>query len=125
MGMRGSIGKLVQSAIKTVGDIAETVTYVQTVAGSYDPATGTVSNTETEYSLKAVVSNFGAAGLQDKNFVEDEHTTSLAILFASNDLSVEPDTDDIVKRGSTKYKIKQIVKDPAGASTRLIVERIG
>lgn len=125
MGMRGSLGKLVQSALKTVGDIAETVTYVQSVPGSYDPATGTVTNTDTEHSLKAVVSNFGAAGLQDKNAIEDEHTTSLAVMFASNDLSVEPNTGDLVKRGTTKYKVKQITKDPAGASTRLIVERIG
>lgn len=123
--MRANLGKLVQSALKTVGDIAETVTYVQTVPAAYDPAVGTVSNTETEHSLKAVVSNFGAAGLQDKNLVEDEHTTSLAILFATLDLSVEPDTGDIVKRGSIKYKVKQITKDPAAASTRLIVERIG
>jgi hypothetical protein len=54
----------------------------------------------------------------------DEVTTDLEILFASKDLAITPDTNDQIIRGTEKYKIKQIAKDPAGASIRLIVGRL-
>jgi len=123
VGLRTSIADAVGSAITAVGDIAETVTYVATSTGEYDTYSGQVSETTTEYSLTAVVYPFGASRA-GKNDIVDEVTADLAILFASKDLAVTPDTNDLIVRNSENYKIKQITQDPAGASIRLIVGRM-
>ena len=123
MGLRSALLDAVSSAVTAVGDIAESVTYVATATGEYDTYSGQVTETTTEYTFKAVVYPFGAsrAGV---NEIMDEVTADLAVLFASKDLAVTPDTNDLIKRGSETYKIKQITKDPAGASIRLIVGRM-
>jgi hypothetical protein len=123
MGMRSSISKLVQSAIKTTGDMAETVTYVSTQVTDYDVMFGNVTEAKTEYTFKAIVSAFGAAGT-GKNDIVEGITSDLSVLYATADLAVTADTNDIVKLNGESHKIKQIVQDPVGASTRLIVARM-
>ncbi len=126
MGLRGSLSSIVQSAMKTVGDIAETVTYVSITEGAYNAATGTPARSENQYSLKAVIGSFGAAGLgTEKNLVKEGHSSDLSALFASADLPVTPNTGDEIISSTERYKVKQITRDPAGASYRLIVERMG
>ena len=124
MGLSASIGKIVESAIVTVGDLAETITYNAKTSGSYNVTTGAVAHTTTTYTFNAIVSPFGAAGT-GSNEIVDGVTSDLAVLFASNDLSVTPDTNDTITRNSKEYKIKQIIQDPAGASYRLIVGLLG
>jgi hypothetical protein len=123
MGLKDAILNAVSSAITATGDIAESVTYVATTTGSYDTYSGQVSQTTTEYTFNAIVYPFGASRAGG-NDVMDEVTADLAILFASKDLAITPDTNDQIIRGTEKYKIKQIAKDPAGASIRLIVGRL-
>ena len=124
MGLSASISKIVESAIVTVGDLAETITYNAKTAGSYNVTTGAVAHTTTTHSLKAIVSPNGAAGT-GSNEIVGGITSDLAILFASNDLSVTPDTNDTITRNSKEYKVKQIIQDPAGASYQLIVGLMG
>jgi hypothetical protein len=124
VGLRTSIADAVGSAITAVGDIAETITYKANTAGSYNVTTGVVSHTATTYTFSAVVYPFGASRA-GKNDIVDGVTADLAILFASDDLAVTPDTNDLIVRDSDTYKIRQITQDPAGASTRLIVTRLG
>ena len=124
MGLSSSIAKIVESAIVTVGDLAETITYNAKTAGSYNVTTGAVAHTTTTYTFNAIVSPFGAAGT-GANEIVDGITSDLAILFASNDLAVTPDTNDTITRDSKEYKVKQIIQDPAGASYRLIVGLMG
>jgi hypothetical protein len=124
MGLKSSIGKIVEAAIVTVGDLAETIAYNQKASTSYDVTTGVVTTTDTVYTFQAIVSPFGAAGT-GSNEILDGITSDLAILFASNDLVVTPDTNDTITRNSKEYKVKQIIQDPAGASYRLIVGLLG
>ncbi len=127
--MRGSIAKMVQSAIKTVGDIAETITYNAKTTGTYDTNTGEVSGTTTTYPLNAVISSINpllqrVEGLPASE-VQEGITADLSVLFASLDLPITPDTNDTITRGTDTYKIVKISLDPAGASTKLYVAKVG
>ena len=120
MGLRQTIASAVSTAISATGDIAETVIYTVKTPTVYNASSGVLrSNPE------AIIAPFGAAGMSDKTRIEPEHTGSLSALFASSALSIVPDSSDTITRGSIIYKIKQITFDPAGASYRLILERMG
>lgn len=120
--MRASIGKLVQSAIAAVGDIAEPITYNAKVMVTYDPNTGDISENTTEYTLNAVISTIKT----DSRFPsENGITPDLSVLFASIDLPIVANTGDTITRGLENYKIIKIMLDPAGASTELYISKIG
>jgi|TARA_R110000787_G_scaffold165636_1_gene278734 hypothetical protein len=125
MSLRAAIASAVSGAILATGDIAESITYTAKSAASYNASTGALTKTDTTYTIKAIIAPFGAAGLGDKTAIEPEHTGALSVLFASADLSVTPDSSDTITRGIIVYKIQQIIFDPAGATYRLIVERMG
>jgi len=126
MSLRAAIASAVSGAMLATGDIADTITYTAKTPTVYNASSGVLrSNPETTYSIKAIVAPFGAAGLSDKTRIEPEHTGALSVLFASADLSVTPDSSDTITRGIIVYKIKQIFFHPAGATYRLIVERMG
>lgn len=122
--MRESIGKLVQSAIKTVGDIAEPIVYNARASGSYDTDTGEISEDVSTYPLNAVISFKGMSS--NNSYFPSKITEGydLSALFASIDLPITPNTGDTITRGVEVYKIKQIELDPAGASTTLFVAKI-
>lgn len=124
--MRASIGKLVQSAIATVGDIAESIIYNAKTSGTYDPSTGEISDTTTEYPLNAVISPIKRMVVDGRfpSEVMDGITSGLQVLFASLDLPITPNSGDTITRGLEKYKITKIMLDPAGASTTLYVAKI-
>jgi len=124
MSLRDSIARSVESAFVTVGDIAEEITYNSRTDGTYNVTTGASSHTTTVYTFQAIVSAFGSARV-DRNEIMDGITADLSILFSSNDLAVTPDTNDTITRDSQTYKVNQIIQDPAGATYRLIVGRIG
>ena len=63
MSLRAAIASAVSGAIVATGDIAETVTYTAKSAATYDVANGTLSKTDTTYSIKAIIAPFGSAGL--------------------------------------------------------------
>ena len=123
MGFKSSISKNVESAFATLGDIAETITYNAKTSSSYNVSTGAVSNTTTTHSLKAVVTYLGEKidGLDNSS----SFTGDLSIIFASNDLSVTPDTNDTITRNSEVYSINNIVSDPVVASYTLNLTRLG
>jgi hypothetical protein len=123
MGLKTAIGKSVKSALKTVGDLAETITYNSRTDGVYTVATGAVAHTTVTHSLKAVISYLG--GATDSNDNSKDFTGDLSALFASDDLSVSPDTNDTITRGSETYAINNISSDPANASYTLILTRVG
>jgi hypothetical protein len=123
MGLKASIGKIVESAIVSVGDLAETITYNARTTGSYNVSTGAVAHTTVTYSLKAVLSPMG--GKVDSNDVSSQFTGDLSAIFASRDLAVTPDTNDTITRDSVIYAINGIISDPALASYTLILTRVG
>ena len=123
MGLKASIGKIVESAIVSVGDLAETITYNARTTGSYNVSTGAVGHSTVSFSLKAVLSPMG--GKVDSNDVSSQFTGDLSAIFASRDLAVTPDTNDTITRDSVIYAINGIISDPALASYTLILTRVG
>jgi len=123
MGLKASIGKIVESAIVSVGDLAETITYNARTTGSYNVSTGAVGHSTVSFSLKAVLSPMG--GKVDSNDVSSQFTGDLSAIFASRDLAVTPDTNDTITRDSVIYAINNIISDPALASYTLILTRVG
>lgn len=124
--MRDTIAKLVQSAIVTVGDIAEQITYNAKTMVTYDPVSGEINENTTVYPLNAVISPIKSTS--DSRFpseIIDGITPDLSVLFASIDLPITPNTGDTITRQLDNYKITKIMLDPAGASTELYVAKIG
>jgi len=123
MGLRTTIEKSVQTAIKAVGDIAETITYNSITDGTYDTYTGLVSSTTTDYTIKAIVSPVG--GKEESNITSTSFTGDVLAIFASKDLTVTPDTNDTVTRNAEIYNIHDILSDPVTASYTLTLTRAG
>ncbi len=125
MGLRSSVAKLVESAIISVGDIAETITYNARTTGVYNVTTGNVAHSTTSYTLNAIISPMSAGIGGSANDIHVGITGDLKALFASNDLAVIPDTNDTVTRGSETYAVNAVSSDPASASYTLILTKVG
>ena len=123
MAFRTSIKNLVESAIVTLNDIAETVTYTSIAQGQYDTFSGQITNTNTEYTFNAVVKYLG--GIVGGNDTETPVTGDIEILFASNDLAISPSTSDTITRSGEVYSINSIKSDPVTASYTLNLVRMG
>jgi hypothetical protein len=126
MSLRDAILKAVSSAISATGDIAEIVTYRRISTGTYNPSSGAIAHIETDYTIKAIISTGRSQVITTApNVVETGGTGDLIMLFASADLPIVPDTNDVIERNSKIYKIRKIGSDPAGASYELIIGEIG
>ena len=114
MGLRATIASAVGTAFNAIGDIAETITYRSRTDGSYNAATGVVSHTDTDTSIKAVITALSDS--QDPNTIAEEHSGDLSFLFQQSDLTGDPDTGDEIVRGGETYTVNKIEFDPAGAT---------
>jgi hypothetical protein len=127
MGLRDAILSAVSSAITATGDIAESITYIATSKGEYDVYTGQNIATDTSYTINAIVSfddntvsGKGSSDMSDSGF-----TGEITVLFASKGLAFTPKTDDKINRNSVMYVVRDIKKDPVGASYSLKLRKAG
>ncbi len=132
MGLRSSIASAVDSAFVAVGDIAETITFRKRTTGSYTTSSGVVSHTDSDTSIKAIVTprSFqqqpqGGAAYEDKNFITTEHGGALEFTIKASDITGTPDTNDQIVRDGEVYSVNQISFDPAGATYQIIGEKMG
>jgi hypothetical protein len=112
------IKKMVKQAIVKVGDLASVVTYVSVVVGAYDPVNNTTNDTETQYTLRAVVT-----GLNEEEsawFLPDAITQKLII--AALDLPVKPERADYVLIDGTRWEVKKIKGVPGNSLWRIYVQ---
>lgn len=123
MGLRATIASGVATAFTALGDVAETVTYRQRADGSYNATTGTVSHSDTDISVKAIVEPI--TGQQEANIIADEHSGDLSVLVKAADMTVTPDTGDQVIRNNLVHTVNQIIFDPAGATYKFMVGKQG
>jgi|TARA_R110000744_G_scaffold200056_1_gene319144 hypothetical protein len=126
MGFKSSIQGLVKSAFVTIGDIAEPIIYTSIVQNQYDVFTGQISNTNTEYTFNAVV-KYGTlqSNKVSGNDTETDFTGDIEIMFASEDLAIEPSTQDTITRNSEIYSINRITSDAVKATYTLNLVRLG
>lgn len=115
---RSSIVKAVSSAFKALGEIPESITY-RRVASTYNPTTGTVTQTNTDYTIsKMIFTRF-------ENFEVDKQVvlaSDVKAIFQRSELSITPSTatDKIVRTSDGKiYNILRVSQDPAAATFTL------
>jgi len=126
MPYRTTIQNLVESAFVTLDDITETITYKHKTSSTYNVGTGAVSNSETTYTIPAVIKFLG--GDVDGNTKEKDFTGDLQVMFASKDLNsgaTEPNTADTISYDSEIYSINNIKSDSVKASYTLNLVRLG
>lgn len=115
MGLKAAIANGVAAAFKAIGDIVQSGTYRRSVS-VYNPATGTNTVTNTDYTVPVVLTSF--------NNVEIDRVVILAYdrkaIIQSKDLSLTPNisTDKMIVSGKT-YNIIQVKQDPALATWTL------
>lgn len=114
MGLRSTIRSAVASAFKAVGDIPEVSTY-RRVASVYNPATGVVVQTNTDYTLlKAIFTKF-------ENFEIDKQVvlgSDVKMIVQTSEFSITPSTatDKVVRLSDGKiYNILRVSTDPTGS----------
>lgn len=127
MGLRDAILSAVSSAVDATGDIAESITYVTKTNGDYDVTFGHDITTETNYTVKAIISfdDNTISGKGSKTKSDSGFTGEITALFASKGLTFTPTTKDVVIRNSERYVITDIKKDPVGASYSLKLRKAG
>ena len=93
---------------KLVDDFGETLTLrKRTTAGTYNPATGSLSNmATTDYSFVGYFYNYNVGFTPTLDQIEKG--TRKCLIPAPN-ISVAPDTDDQILRGSDKVNIIHVV----------------
>ena len=94
----------VQAAKELIYPNAETVSVIQVVEGTYSPATGAVTNTETSYSIKAYPKKVKATSYNYPNLVGKE---VIEFIIVSSDLSFTPAPTDRILRAGLEYAIEK------------------
>jgi len=127
MGLRDAILSAVSSAVTATGDIAESITFVKKTNASYDVVFGQNVSTETNYTVKAIISfdDNTISGKGSTNKTDSGFTGEITALFATEGLTFTPNTKDVVIRNSERYAITDIKKDPVGASYSLKLRKLG
>ncbi len=112
MGLRDTVAKLAQSAIKATGDIPVTVTFRSVRPGQYNPATDTTPETVVTVSFKGILTS-RRIDEDDNNAVVD---TSTKLIAAALDMpAVVPDENDTIQINGALWeivKIKYVPGDP-------------
>lgn len=112
-----SLSTTVQNAVynainKTVGDLAQTVTFSKLSSPSYNVTTGSATATTTNHSVKVVVQPFTEEELVSTDNISTE---DLRVLLPKKDLTFTPEIDDVIIFNFLRYKVIRVRLDPAEA----------
>ncbi len=102
-----------------LNDIVESVTLskLSNTASAYDPATGTVSAvTSDDFSLNVIFGSYSSMEI----IVSDGliANTDIKVFIKQKDLTAlgtDPEVNDFITRGTTKYRIEDVKKEPSEA----------
>lgn len=125
MGFKSLIEQQVQGAMRILGTdedgLARARTFVSVGQDAYDPATRSVTATETEHTgIPMTLVRFKINDMDD----EVRPTTDRVALIASLDMPVTPDENDKIKdTDDVVYTVKRIMSDPADALYKLHIRR--
>jgi hypothetical protein len=127
MGLKETLQIVAQTAIQATGTIRTSVIYKQkTDDPSYDPATGTATESEASYTVNAIlnqdVSENGLGGSEDIANNPIDRNQWLAYI-AVNDLSPTPQIDDTITIDSIDWMVMDVKTDPADALWIIKIQR--
>ena len=120
MGLKETFQNAASTVISGFGNVASTVAYHSLGTFSYDPATGT--NTETGFSdttIKQIPDEIKSEEIQDR----DIKMTDRKLLVANKDISVTPKVGDYATIDSQRFNVVDYVADPAIALYQIYVRR--
>lgn len=113
MGLRQTLRLAISSAFRAVGDIPEAATY-RRVASVYNPATGVVAQTNTDYTLlKALFVGYDNAAIDKITIL----ATDIKLLVQKSEFSIIPaiSTDKVIRASDGKvFNIIRFEVDPSG-----------
>ena len=115
MGLREDIQSDIDEAFDTdLSDAVTSFTYRE-VSRVYDPNDNTVSDTNTDYSSRGVISNFKREVFRDSNVLP----TDAKIIILQHELIVEPVAEALIITSDRTYTIIKVMQDPAAATWTL------
>jgi hypothetical protein len=116
MGLSAKVAAGVATAFTQIGDLKETVTFVDVAPGAYNSATDTFGDSETEYTVQApVVSPTD----RELSWFPATDAATKKIIFQASDLAVIPALNDQVEIGGVRFEVMR-VKSVPGASIYLV-----
>lgn len=105
--------KSAASALKLITKFGASSTLTKRAEGSYDPATGTSSITETNYTVYAVLLNYKA----NETNAQGSLVTAKDRKVIMQATTVTPDVSDTITVNSTVYRIVEVkTLTPAGTA---------
>lgn len=96
--------KVAQTVMATFG----TSVTIRRVAGTYSTATGTVTETNTDKTVKGRLSNY-----RDRDFSQLIHVGDRKLEVAAIDVGFLPTIDDVVLIGGVEHEIVNVTQDLA------------
>jgi hypothetical protein len=119
MGLKATIASAVASGFAALGDLQETVTYnVYSTSSTYNPTTGTVTRTETQYSVAGLFLDYKKRDIDGQQIkpLDNQFMIQQAVLPVAPTLQ-----DRIVRSTGKEYEVISIEQDPATATWTLQV----
>lgn len=120
MGLRDTVKNLANRAITTaIGDLSSTATFRSVVSGPYDPETGVLARTVTEYTCRCVLAKITQNDMVDLGVA----STGMKVLVPTLQLeNVNVDAlDDEVSVDGIVYLVHSVKRDPSGALFTFVV----
>lgn len=116
--MRAAIQAAVGAAFAAMSDLKTSVTY-RRGAGSYSPTTGQVTPGATTHTVLGIFFDFESNQIDNVAI----RATDKQFLFEASQIAFEPSLTDKIQSGSTVWEIKNLSKDPAGATWTLQIRK--
>lgn len=119
MGLKETFKSAAVSIVSAFGNVGKSVTYKSSGNSTYAPSTGTVTDTQTSYTVTAIV---------DENIMKDMknipvHDEEKLVYIPYSNLTPTPVIGDEITIDSVDWRVKAVNIDPADALWILTVER--
>jgi hypothetical protein len=101
------MNQFLQSAIQMIELHGVTSTYTKVTNGSYDPNTGSVTNTETSFTVKTYPKHIKATQFNYPNLIGKD---AVLVYLPGNTSVGTPDTSDKITIGSDVYTVDSFQK---------------
>jgi len=109
MSLRDTLISATNAAFDVVGDVKQSVSYLQNFGTTYDPATGNEStNTINTFIVDAIISSFSVKEVDGTNYLESDQEALILVA----DLPTAT-TKDSVTIGTKNWRVIGVQQDPA------------
>jgi len=111
MGLKEAFQKAAAAAFNAAGNVKIAITYSSVPNPTYVPATGVVTEAETDYSVNAIREEYKSKEIDNVNIKPKD----IKFLILYEDLTIILSTKDYVTIGATRWNVVDWEIDPADA----------